>query len=214
MEKIDIKKIKSLQSFYKSKNFNPKSIFNNLSSNHDCLLILSFFLTTMALEILLNQPFQKKIGIIHNYLFKPFTRNANEKVERIENNSFGFCLLIVFRKMYFVNRNTSSIMKNLFGYSIIHWAGIQNFSNFLYKKKREKLEELWNKNYHFTQSVDQESLIDLIIELYKSFEIGIGDKKIIKKNVATLIYSVSKANKEFRFDVLEEFGKKFKFGKY
>ena len=50
--------------------------------------------------------------------------------------------------------------------------------------------------------------IDLIFLLYKSFEIGIGDKEIIKKNIAVLGFSISKVFKEFRYDVLNEFNKK------
>ena len=64
---------------------------------------------------------------------------------------------------------------------------------------------MWIKNKHLAFSADNESLVDLIFELYRSFEIGVGDKSIIKENIAALIYSVSKTNKEFRLDVLKEF---------
>ena len=69
---------------------------------------------------------------------------------------------------------------------------------------------MWKVKNNIILKIDQDSLIDLIIDLYKSFEIGIGNKAIIKRNIASLIYSVSKANKEFRSDVLKEFKKKIK----
>ena len=48
---------------------------------------------------------------------------------------------------------------------------------------------------------------DLIFLLYKSFELGISNKVIIKKNLSVLIFSVSKAQKDFRYDVLKEIKK-------
>ena len=60
------------------------------------------------------------------------------------------------------------------------------------------------KNKHTILSRTYESRIDLIFLLYKSFELGISDKKIIKKNLSVLIFSVSKTQKEFRYDVLNE----------
>ena len=52
--------------------------------------------------------------------------------------------------------------------------------------------------------------IDLIILLYKSFEIGVADKEIIKKNIATLGFSISKVFKEFRYDVIKYYKEKTK----
>ena len=57
---------------------------------------------------------------------------------------------------------------------------------------------------------EKDSLIDLIFLLYKSFGNRRADKKIIKKNIAVLGFSVSKAMKEFRYDVLNEFKVQFK----
>ena len=74
----------------------------------------------------------------------------------------------------------------------------QSLDNFIDKSLYEK-----NKSLVLTHSDD--SLIDLIFLLYKSFEIGEADKVIIKKNIAVLGFSVSKAIKEFRYDVLREF---------
>ena len=51
------------------------------------------------------------------------------------------------------------------------------------------------------------TILELIL-LYKSFEIGISNKAIIKKNLSILIFSVSKAQKDFRYDVLDEIKKK------
>ena len=56
-------------------------------------------MTTMALEVLLNQPF-KKIKIFHNFILRPLMKNRSLKVERIENNTFGFSLLIVLSRHY------------------------------------------------------------------------------------------------------------------
>ena len=72
------------------------------------------------------------------------------------------------------------------------------------------LKALWLKNKYLALSIDKESLIDLIIELYRSYEMGVGNKAIIKENIAALIYAVSKANKEFRMDAIKEFKKVLK----
>ena len=132
---------------------------------------------------------------------------TNQKVERIENNTFGYCLIIIIRKLYIKEINISQYLDEIFDYSIIHWSIIQGFNEKIYKRKYNILKELWLKNKYLALSIDKESLIDLIIELYKSFEIGVGNKKIIKENIAALIYSVSKANKEFRMDALKEIKK-------
>ena len=90
---------------------------------------------------------------------------------------------------------------------MIHWSIIQGFNIKTYKIKYNILKKLWIKNKYLALSIDKESLIDLIRELYRSYEIGVGNKVIIKENIAALIYAVSKANKEFRMDVLKEFKK-------
>ena len=69
---------------------------------------------------------------------------------------------------------------------------------------------MWNKNKKIILSKIDESKIDLIILLYKSFEVGIGDKEIIKKNIAVLGFSISKVFKEFRYDVVKQFKQKEK----
>ena len=67
---------------------------------------------------------------------------------------------------------------------------------------------LWNENSKLVLSRTYDSRIDLIFLLYKSFELGISNKTIIKKNLSVLIFSVSKAQKDFRYDVLQEIKKK------
>ena len=67
---------------------------------------------------------------------------------------------------------------------------------------------LWVKNRKLVLSRTYDSRIDLIFLLYKSFELGIANKAIIKKNLSVLIFSVSKAQKDFRYDVLEEIKKR------
>ena len=74
-----------------------------------------------------------------------------------------------------------------------------------YFKKVKFIESLYEKNKNLVLTHSEDSLIDLIFLLYKSFEIGEADKVIIKKNIAVLGFSVSKAIKEFRYDVLKEF---------
>ncbi len=67
---------------------------------------------------------------------------------------------------------------------------------------------LWSKNRKLVLSRTYDSRIDLIFLLYKSFELGIANKAIIKKNLSVLIFSVSKAQKDFRYDVLDEIKKR------
>ena len=206
----DFDKIKLLHKSYRLNNFKPKNLFSANSSKKENIISLSFFITTMSLEILLNQPFKKKIKIFHNNLLKPFMKKTNQKVERIENNTFGYCLIIILRKLYIKETNISQYLDEIFNYAVIHWSIIQGFKEKTYKTKYLILKELWLKNKYLALSIDKESLIDLIIELYRSYEIGIGSKSVIKENIAALIYSVSKANKEFRMDALNEFKKVLK----
>ena len=202
--------IKLLHKSYRLKNFNPSDLISTNHSKKKTLISLSFYITTMSLEILLNQPFKKKIKILHNDFLQPFMKKTYQKVERIENNTFGYCLIIIIRKLYIKEINISQYLDEIFDYSIIHWSIIQGFNEKIYKRKYNILKELWLKNKYLALSIDKESLIDLIIELYRSFEIGVGNKKIIKENIAALIYSVSKANKEFRMDALKEIKKVLK----
>ena len=202
--------IKLLHKSYRLKNFNPSDLISTDYSKKKNLISLSFYITTMSLEILLNQPFKKKIKLLHNDFLEPFMKKTTQKVERIENNTFGYCLIIIIRKLYIKEINISQYLDEIFDYSIIHWSIIQGFNEKIYKRKYNILKELWLKNKYLALSIDKESLIDLIIELYKSFEIGVGNKKIIKENIAALIYSVSKANKEFRMDALKEIKKVLK----
>lgn len=202
--------IKLLHKSYRLKNFNPSDLISTDYSKKKNLISLSFYITTMSLEILLNQPFKKKIKLLHNDFLQPFMKKTTQKVERIENNTFGYCLIIIIRKLYIKEINISQYLDEIFDYSIIHWSIIQGFNEKIYKRKYNILKELWLKNKYLALSIDKESLIDLIIELYKSFEIGVGNKKIIKENIAALIYSVSKANKEFRMDALKEIKKVLK----
>ena len=158
----------------------------------------------------MNQPFKKKIKIFHNDLLKPFMKKTTQKVERIENNTFGYCLIIILRKLYIKDTNISQYLDEIFNYAVIHWSIIQGYNEKIYKMKYFILKELWLKNKYLALSIDKESLIDLIIELYRSYEMGVGNKAIIKENIAALIYAVSKANKEFRMDALKEFKKVLK----
>ena len=206
----DFDKIKLLHKSYGLSDFKPKNLFSPNFSKTENIISLSFYIATMSLEILLNQPFKKKIKIFHNDLLKPFMKKTNQKVERIENNTFGFCLIIILRKLYIKETNISQYLNEIFGYAVIHWSVIQGFNENTYKIKSNILRELWFKNKYLALSIDKESLIELIIELYRSYEIGVGSKAVIKKNIAVLIYSVSKAYKEFRMDVLKEFKKVLK----
>ena len=203
----DFDKIKLLHKSYRLSDFKPKNLFSPESSKKDNIISLSFYVTTMSLEILLNQPFKKKIKILHNNLLKPFMTKTNQKVERIENNTFGYCLIIILRKLYIKETSISQYLDEIFDYAVIHWSIIQGYNEKIYKMKYFILKELWLKNKYLALSIDKESLIDLIIELYRSYEMGVGNKAIIKENIAALIYAVSKANKEFRMDVLKEFKK-------
>ena len=137
-------------------------------------------------------------------------KKTNQKVERIENNTFGYCLIIILRKLYIKETNISQYLDEIFNYAVIHWSIIQGYNEKIYKMKYFILKELWLKNKYLALSIDKESLIDLIIELYRSYEMGVGNKAIIKENIAALIYAVSKANKEFRMDALKEFKKVLK----
>ena len=206
----DFDKIKLLHESYRLNNFKPKNLFSAKSNKKENIISLSFYITTMSLEILLNQPFKKKIKLIHNDILKPLMKKTYQKVERIENNTFGYCLIIILRKLYIKETKISQYLDEIFDYAVIHWSIIQGFNVKTYKIKYSIIKKIWVKKKYLALSIDKESLIDLIIELYRSYEMGVGNKAIIKENIAALIYAVSKANKEFRMDVLKEFKKVLK----
>ena len=206
----DFDKIKLLHESYRLNNFKPKNLFSAKSNKKENIISLSFFITTMSLEILLNQPFKKKIKLIHNDILKPLMKKTYQKVERIENNTFGYCLIIILRTLYIKETKISQYLDEIFDYAVIHWSIIQGFNVKTYKIKYSIIKKIWVKKKYLALSIDKESLIDLIIELYRSYEMGVGNKAIIKENIAALIYAVSKANKEFRMDVLKEFKKVLK----
>ena len=85
-------------------------------------------MTTMALEVLLNQPFKKKIKIFHNFILRPLMKNRSLKVERIENNTFGFSLLIVLRTLYLKDNKLSAAFDIIFEYCVLHWSVIHRFN--------------------------------------------------------------------------------------
>jgi len=159
----------------------------------------------MASEILFNQPFKNKIKVVHNNLYKIFFNKKFEKVERIENTSFAFSLFLILNKLFKEEDTLGEFMKEVLLSSICHWSSVMNFNEKEYFNKVKFIESLYEKNKNLVLTHSDDSLIDLIFLLYKSFEIGEADKVIIKKNIAVLGFSVSKAIKEFRYDALKEF---------
>ena len=62
-------------------------------------------------------------------------KKTNQKVERIENNTFGYCLIIILRKLYIKETNISQYLDEIFNYAVIHWSIIQGFKEKTYKIK-------------------------------------------------------------------------------
>ena len=195
---------------YGNNNFKPKFIFSNQDTKQNLLFSLGFFVMVMASEILFNQPFKNKIKVVHNKFYKVLFNKKFEKIEIIENASFGFSLFLILNKLFKEEDSMGEFMKEILLNSICHWSSVMNFSDKDYFKKVEFIELLYENNKKLILTHRDDSLIDLIFLLYKSFEVGEADKKIIKQNIAVLGFSVSKAMKEFRYDVLNEFKKKFK----
>ena len=190
---------------YGNTNFKPKLIFSSQNTKENLIFSLSFFVMIMASEILFNQPFKNKIKVVHNNLYKIFFNKKFEKVERIENTSFAFSLFLILNKLFKEEDTLGEFMKEVLLSSICHWSSVMNFNEKEYFNKVKFIESLYEKNKNLVLTHSEDSLIDLIFLLYKSFEIGEADKVIIKKNIAVLGFSVSKAIKEFRYDVLKEF---------
>jgi hypothetical protein len=205
----DKKKALEWKKKFNYSNFNPKLIFKTEKTKESLIFSLGFFVMVMASEILFNQPFKNKIGVIHNKVFKVFFNKRFEKIERIENTAFSFSLFLILNKLYKEDDTLESQMKEVMFSSICHWSSAMNFNEKEYARKVTFIEFLYEKNKKFILTHSDEALIDLIFLLYKSFEIGEADKKIIQKNIAVLGFSVSKAMKEFRYDALNEFKDKF-----
>jgi len=201
----DKKKALEWKKKFNYSNFNPKLIFKTEKTKESLIFSLGFFVMVMASEILFNQPFKNKIKVVHNNLYKIFFNKKFEKVERIENTSFAFSLFLILNKLFKEEDTLGEFMKEILLSSICHWSSVMNFNEKEYFKKVKFIESLYEKNKNLVLTHSEDSLIDLIFLLYKSFEIGEADKVIIKKNIAVLGFSVSKAIKEFRYDVLKEF---------
>ena len=195
---------------YNYTNFKPKLIFSKQNTKENLLFSLSFYIMIMASEILFNQPFKNKIKVVHNKFYKFFFNKDFEKIERIENTSFAFSLFLILNKLFKEEDTLKEFIKEIFLNSLCHWSSVMNFSEKDYFRKVKFIEKIYEKNKSLVLTHSEDSLIDLIFLLYKSFEIGEADKQIIKKNIAVLGFSVSKAMKEFRYDALKEFNEKFK----
>ncbi len=206
----DFKKTKLWHKEFKNLSYDSKLIFKKAKTKFEILSSLSFFLTIMASEILLNQPIKKKINIIHNNFLYKFMSKDSKKVDRVEINSFSFSLFMILQKLFKEEDTFEQYADQIITFSICHWSKIQKISEKQYLQKKENVLKLWNKNKPIVFSKIESSKIDLIILLYKSFEVGIGNKEIIKKNIAVLGFSISKVFKEFRYDVINEFKKKEK----
>ena len=206
----DFKKTKLWHKEFKNLNYDSKLIFEKAKTKFEMLSSLSFFLTIMASEILLNQPIQKKINIIHNNFLYKFLSKDSKKVDRVEINSFSFSLFMILQKLFREEDTLEKYAEQIVNFSLCHWSKIQKISEKQYLQKKKNFLELWNKNKPIVFSKIESSKIDLIILLYKSFEVGVGNKEIIKKNIAVLGFSISKVFKEFRYDVINEFKKKEK----
>ena len=203
MTKLITEKAKLWQLKYKSIDYNPKSVFSNAKSKKDVLFSLSFFLVIMAVEILFNQPFKKKIKILHNEFYRKIFRSKFEKLDRIEVNSFTFSLFLILQKLFEECDSLKSYSKQIIHDSVCHWSFIDKVEK-KFLNRLQLVNKLWDYHNTLILSRTYESRIDLIFLLYKSFELGISNKSIIKKNLSVLIFSVSKAQKDFRYDVIRE----------
>ena len=94
----DFKKTKLWHKEFKNLGYDSRLIFKKAKTKFEILSSLSFFLTIMASEILLNQTIQKKINIIHNNFLYKFISKDSKKVDRVEINSFSFSLFMILQK--------------------------------------------------------------------------------------------------------------------
>ena len=193
---------------FNSQNFNPNFIFKNSITKKEVLFSLSFFLAIMSIETLFNQPFKKKIKLFHNEFYKIFFNQKFKKLQRVEINSFAFSFFLILQKLFEEDARLKGHFKEIIENTVMHWSHIDklNLKDYLYRL--DQINQLWESNKQVVLSRTYESRIDLIFLLYKSFELGISDKKIIKKNISVLIFSVSKSQKDFRYDVIKEIKEK------
>ena len=124
---------------YKSSNYNPELIFRDSESKENVLFSLSFYLMIMASEILFNQPFGKKIKILHNNIFKKLLKKKYEKIQRVEINSFGFSLLIVLQKLLREEDSLKTNVREIIYFVAQHWAAVLKLNNKEYKERSKIL---------------------------------------------------------------------------
>ena len=171
--------------------FHPELIFNKSKTRKEVLFSLSFFLTIMSIEILFNQPFKKKIKILHNHFYKVIFNKRFEKLQRIEINSFAFSLFLILQKLFEEDDRLKGHSKEIIENCVGHWSHIDKLNYKDYSYRTAQVNKLWEQNKQVILSRTYEARIDLIFLLYKSFELGISDKKIIKKNISVLIFSLN-----------------------
>ena len=186
-------------------NYRPCQIFSKIKSIELAYLSFSFYLTIMSCEILLNQPFKRKINLFHNIFFDKLLGINITKINRIEINTFAFSLFLVLHRLFETEKVYKFSISKLILYSTSHWSSIKKFSEKKNQFAKKEILKIWEKKSRLIRLCSKESKIDLIIDLYRSFELGISDKEIIKDNLANLSFSVSKSSKEFRFDALKYF---------
>ena len=84
----------------------------------------------MASEILLNQPIQKKINIIHDNFLYEFISKDNKKIDRVEINSFSLdSLFMILQKLF--KKEDSSLEKyamNLY-FKLFYLSLVKNSKN-------------------------------------------------------------------------------------
>ena len=114
---------------------------------------------------------------------------------------------MILEKLLKEEQSLQNYVKEIINFVTCHWATIIKFNEKERIRRLKIINSLWEENKKLVLSYKDESKIDLIFFLYKSFELGISNKAIIKKNLSVLIFSVSKAQKDFRYDVLEEIKK-------
>ena len=82
----------------------------------------------MSIETLFNQPFKKKIKIVHNKFKNNFLKRFQK--ERIEIN-FSFLSFLIFQN-YLKNKNFKIICGELIEYTVSHWSCIDKLSKMIF----------------------------------------------------------------------------------
>ena len=140
---------------------NQKLFFLNKIRKIAFFIFSGFFYHGNGFRNSFNQPFKNKIRVVHNKFYKVLFNKKFEKIERIENTSFGFSLFLILNKLFKEEDSLSEFMKEILLNSICHWRVLWIFQNRIIFQKYNLSKTFMKRTRYLFFTHREDSLIDL-----------------------------------------------------